>query len=121
MPRFIIERAIPEIGSADRAALAAAAQKSNGVLAEMTANSIVSSGMIIGRQRDESVNVPMGQRDNDFCKSILSGYETRHGLFVVDSWGVSVFKATRRRLFRYLTSDPVQHADHDGILRSAPR
>jgi hypothetical protein len=37
MPRFVIERAIPEIGSADRAALAAASQKSNGVLAEMQA------------------------------------------------------------------------------------
>lgn len=37
MPRFIIERAIPEIGSADRAALSAAAQKSNGVLADMQA------------------------------------------------------------------------------------
>ena len=37
MPRFIIERAIPEIGSADRAALAAAAQKSNGVLSDMQA------------------------------------------------------------------------------------
>lgn len=37
MPRFVIERAIPEIGSADRAALAAAAQKSNGVLADMQA------------------------------------------------------------------------------------
>ena len=35
MPRFVIERAIPEIGSADRAALASAAQKSNGVLAAM--------------------------------------------------------------------------------------
>lgn len=35
MPRFIIERAIPEIGSADHAALSAAAKKSNGVLAEM--------------------------------------------------------------------------------------
>lgn len=39
MPRFVIERAIPEIGSADRAALAAAAQKSNGVLADMQAES----------------------------------------------------------------------------------
>ena len=37
MPRFIIERAIPEIGTADRAALSAAAQKSNGVLADMQA------------------------------------------------------------------------------------
>jgi hypothetical protein len=37
MPRFIIERVIPEIGSADRATLAAAAQKSNAVLAEMQA------------------------------------------------------------------------------------
>ena len=37
MPRFVIERAIPEIGTADRAALAAAAQKSNGVLAAMQA------------------------------------------------------------------------------------
>ena len=37
MPRFVIERAIPEIGSADRAALSAAAQKSNGVLADMQA------------------------------------------------------------------------------------
>ena len=35
MPRYVIERAIPEIGSADREALAAAAAKSNGVLAEM--------------------------------------------------------------------------------------
>lgn len=37
MPRFVIERAIPEIGSADHAALAAAAEKSNGVLADMQA------------------------------------------------------------------------------------
>ena len=37
MPRYVIERAIPQIGSADRAALSAAAQKSNGVLAEMQA------------------------------------------------------------------------------------
>ncbi|GJL83573.1 MAG: hypothetical protein DHS20C01_32070 [marine bacterium B5-7] len=35
MPRFVIERAIPEIGSADRAALASAAHKSNDVLAAM--------------------------------------------------------------------------------------
>ena len=35
MPRFVIERAIPEIGSADRDALQGAAQKSNGVLADM--------------------------------------------------------------------------------------
>ena len=37
MPRFIIERTIPEIETADRAALSAAAQKSNGVLADMQA------------------------------------------------------------------------------------
>ncbi len=37
MPRFVIERDIPEIGSAERAALHAAAQKSNGVLADMRA------------------------------------------------------------------------------------
>ena len=37
MPRYVIERAIPEIGSADSAALAAAAQKSNEVLADMRA------------------------------------------------------------------------------------
>ena len=35
MPRFVIERDIPEIGSADRDALRGAAQKSNGVLADM--------------------------------------------------------------------------------------
>ena len=35
MPRFIIEREIPEIGSADREALRGAAQKSNAVLASM--------------------------------------------------------------------------------------
>ena len=39
MPRFVIERAIPDIGSADRDALRAAAQKSNGVLADMRAES----------------------------------------------------------------------------------
>lgn len=39
MHRFVIERAIPEIGSADQAALAAAAAKSNGVLADMQAES----------------------------------------------------------------------------------
>jgi hypothetical protein len=33
--RFIIERDIPQIGSADRDALRAAAKKSNGVLAEL--------------------------------------------------------------------------------------
>lgn len=35
MPRFVIERDIPEIGSADRDALRGASQKSNAVLAEM--------------------------------------------------------------------------------------
>ncbi len=37
MPRFVIERAIPEIGSADRDALREASQKSNGVLQAMQA------------------------------------------------------------------------------------
>ena len=37
MPRYIIERDIPEIGSADRDAMRDAAQKSDGVLADMTA------------------------------------------------------------------------------------
>jgi hypothetical protein len=37
MPRFVIERDIPAIGSADAAALQAAATKSNGVLAAMRA------------------------------------------------------------------------------------
>lgn len=35
MNRYIIERDIPDIGSADREALRAAAEKSNGVLAEL--------------------------------------------------------------------------------------
>jgi hypothetical protein len=35
MPRFVIERDIPEIGSADREALREAAASSNGVLATM--------------------------------------------------------------------------------------
>lgn len=35
MKRYIIERDIPEIGSADREALREAAKKSNGVLAEL--------------------------------------------------------------------------------------
>lgn len=37
MPRYVIERAIPDIGSADREALRGAAQKSNGVLGDMKA------------------------------------------------------------------------------------
>jgi hypothetical protein len=37
MPRFIIERDIPKIGSAEREALRQAAHKSNGVLAAMKA------------------------------------------------------------------------------------
>ena len=37
MPRYVIERDIPEIGSADREALRGAAQKSNAVLADMKA------------------------------------------------------------------------------------
>jgi hypothetical protein len=37
MRRFIIERAIPEIGSADSATLSGAAGKSNSVLSEMQA------------------------------------------------------------------------------------
>ena len=36
--RFIIERAIPQIGSADRAALQAASKKSNEVLAKLAPN-----------------------------------------------------------------------------------
>ncbi len=39
MPRFVIEREIPEIGSADRKALQGAAQKSNSVLAGMKKDS----------------------------------------------------------------------------------
>jgi len=35
MKRYVIERDIPDIGSADRDALRAAAKKSNGVLAEL--------------------------------------------------------------------------------------
>jgi hypothetical protein len=35
MPKFIIERDIPDIGSADEAALSAAAEKSNSVLSAM--------------------------------------------------------------------------------------
>ena len=35
MSQFVIERDIPEIGSADREALRGAAKKSNGVLAEL--------------------------------------------------------------------------------------
>ena len=37
MPRYVIERDIPEIGSAERDALRDAAHKSNGVLADMKA------------------------------------------------------------------------------------
>ena len=37
MPRFVIEREIPDIGSAERAALQEAATKSNSVLAAMKA------------------------------------------------------------------------------------
>ena len=37
MPRYVIERDIPEIGSAERDALRSAAQQSNGVLAAMKA------------------------------------------------------------------------------------
>ena len=39
MPRFVIEREIPAIGSADRAALRDAAAKSNSVLGAMRAES----------------------------------------------------------------------------------
>ena len=38
MKRYIIERDIPEIGSADRDALREAAKKSNSVLAELAPN-----------------------------------------------------------------------------------
>jgi hypothetical protein len=37
MPRYVIERDIPAIGTADRETLRGAAQKSNGVLAAMKA------------------------------------------------------------------------------------
>ena len=37
MPRYVIERAIPDIGSAEREALRNASQKSNSVLAAMKA------------------------------------------------------------------------------------
>jgi cell division inhibitor SulA len=37
MPRFVIEREVPEIGSAEREALRAAAQQSNTILAAMRA------------------------------------------------------------------------------------
>lgn len=38
MKRYVIERDIPDIGSADRDALREAAKKSNGVLAELAPN-----------------------------------------------------------------------------------
>jgi hypothetical protein len=38
MPRFVIERDLPEIGSADREALKGASQKSNTVLENMRSN-----------------------------------------------------------------------------------
>ena len=37
MPRYVIERAIPAIGTVEREALRAAAHKSNTILAEMKA------------------------------------------------------------------------------------
>ena len=37
MPRYVIERDIPEVGSMEREALRAAAHQSNGVLADMKA------------------------------------------------------------------------------------
>ena len=37
MPGYVAERGIPDIGSAEREALRGAAEKSNGVLAEMKA------------------------------------------------------------------------------------
>ena len=37
MPRYMIEREIPEIGSSDREALRAASAQSNGVLSAMQA------------------------------------------------------------------------------------
>ena len=39
MPRFVIEREIPDIGSADRDALRGASQKSNSVLTKMKSES----------------------------------------------------------------------------------
>jgi hypothetical protein len=39
MPRYMIERDIPEIGSSDRDALRAASEQSNGVLAAMQGES----------------------------------------------------------------------------------
>ena len=39
MPRFVIERDIPQIGSAEREALRGASEKSNGVLADMRSES----------------------------------------------------------------------------------
>ncbi len=39
MPRFVIERDIPQIGSAERVALRGASEKSNGVLADMRSES----------------------------------------------------------------------------------
>lgn len=37
MPRFVIERILPDIGAADKATLSGASQKSNGVLNAMQA------------------------------------------------------------------------------------
>ena len=44
MPRFIIERDIPEIGTADRDALREASKKSNGVLQAMQSEGKTSTG-----------------------------------------------------------------------------
>ncbi len=46
MPRYIIERDIPDIGSAECEALREAAEKSNGVLAEMKSEQKIFSGNI---------------------------------------------------------------------------
>ena len=50
MPRYVIERDIPDIGSAEREALRDAAGKSNGVLADMKAEKYSMGAQLRGRQ-----------------------------------------------------------------------
>ena len=64
MPRYVIQRDIPEVGSLEREALRDAAQKSNGVLADDEGGEEEHPvGAQLRRRRQDVLHLPRRRRD----------------------------------------------------------
>ncbi len=91
MKRYVIERDIPDIGSADRDALREAAKKSNSVLAELAPNIQWIESYVAG--------------DKTFCVYLAQGEEVIH-----EHARRSGFPATKITEIRKIIDPTTEHA-----------